>query len=405
MEPTRSHVPSLLSSLLFILGAALGLSVAVLMGVVALSRFLTGGNVDARETIILAIAGFEGLLLLGAAFVSIQKFLQRPSAETDSSFTISVRQVAACIFVAGIALLIGHQIVINQTINWLLLPILTLVAVILPILILLGLGIRKIPLGTRWQSWNVFGLAMTIVPFILFFLEIFAMVLILLLAVGIIASQPSLVFEMERLSQQIYLLGPDPEEMLELLAPIVTRPGVIATALIYFAVLVPLMEEFIKPLGVWFFANQLSSPAQGFALGALSGSAYALIETLGVSIQTADWAALLLSRIGTGILHVTASALMGGAIAFAVRERRYLRLLGTYLVSVSLHGLWNALAIFYTFSTLAETIEQRGFLHEIRVPVVSGMAILAITMLAMLILSNRRMRKTIPLEAAEPLVI
>lgn len=405
MEPTRSHIPSLLSSLLFILGAVLGLSVAVLMGVVAMSRYLTGGNVDARETIILAIAGFEGLILLGAAFVSIQKFLRRPSAERDSSFTISAWQAAASIIVAGTALFIGHQIVVNQTVNWLLLPVLTLVAVILPLLILLGLGIRKIPLGTRWQTWSVFGLAMTIAPFILFFLEVIAMVAILILAVGFIAFQPALVFEMEMLAQQIYMLGPESEAMLELLAPFMTRPGVIAMALIYFAVLVPLMEELIKPLGVWLFANQLSSPAQGFALGAMSGSAYALIETLGVSVQTTDWAALLLSRIGTGVLHVTASALMGGAIALAVRERRYMRLLGTYLVSVSLHGLWNALAIFYTFSTLAEYIQERGFLYEIRLPVVVGMAILAIAMLVLLIQSNRRMRKTIPLEAGEPAAI
>jgi RsiW-degrading membrane proteinase PrsW (M82 family) len=209
---------------------------------------------------------------------------------------------------------------------------------------------------------------------------------------------------MERLSRQLYFIGPNPEAMARQLAPLLTRPGVIGVALTYFAVIVPLLEELIKPLGVWLFANRLSSPAQGFALGALSGAGYALIETLGVSAQTAEWASLLLSRIGTGILHITASALMGGAIAYAVRERRYFRLFRTYLASVSLHGLWNTLAILYTFSTLTEYTEQQGFLAGLQLPVSIGMGILAVAMLGILILSNRRMSSTIPQEPSEQLL-
>lgn len=401
MRKTQTHIPSLLGSLLFSLGAVLGLSVAVLMGVVVLSTFLTGGKVDASQTIVLAVAGFEGLVLLGAAFVSIQKLLQKPAAETDSSFTITAPQIVTCLILAGMAVLIGHLVNKNGTVNWIVLPVLTLAAVSLPILTLLGLGIRDMPLGARWQSWNVLGIAMTLAPFLLVVIETLVMIFILILAFVFVASQPDLASEMERLSRRIIVLGPDPEAMARQLAPLMTRPAVIGVALIYFAGIVPLLEELIKPLGVWLFANRLSSPAQGFALGALSGAGYALIETLGVSAQTADWASLLLSRIGTGILHITASALMGGAIAFAVRERRYFRLLGTYLVSVSLHGVWNALAIFYTFSTLSEYLEQDGPLNGIGLPVAVGMGVLAVVMLGILIIANRRMGNTIPQETSE----
>jgi hypothetical protein len=393
---TQSHLPSLLGSLLFILGAVLGLGVAVLIGVVALSTFLTGGEVDASQTIVLAVAGFEGLVLMGAAFVSIQKFLQNPFAETVSSFTISIWQIVALVVLAGGAVLIGHLVNSNGTINWIVLPVLTLAAVSLPILIILGLGIRGVPLGARWKSWSVLGIAMTLAPFLLIVIETIVMVIIFVFAVVFIASQPDLVTEIERLSNQIYVIGPDPEAMARRLAPFLTQPAVIGVAMIYFSIVVPLVEELIKPLGVWLFANRLSSPAQGFALGALSGAGYALVETLGVSAQTADWASLLLSRIGTGILHITASALMGGGIAFAVRERRYLRLLATYLASVSLHGLWNGLAILYTFSTLSDYLEQAGPLDGIGLPVSIAMGILAVVMLSLLILSNRRIRKTLP---------
>jgi RsiW-degrading membrane proteinase PrsW (M82 family) len=145
-------------------------------------------------------------------------------------------------------------------------------------------------------------------------------------------------------------------------------------------------------LGVWLYAKKLHSPAQGFALGALSGSAYALIETLGVSAQSEEWASLLLARVGTGLLHVTTTAIMGTAIFYAFQERRYLRLLGMYILSVSLHGLWNALALLYGFSTITDTLA----LSEYRTPLIISMSILAGIFLITLLLSNRRMRLSLP---------
>src|SRR4030095_3220829 len=152
-------------------------------------------------------------------------------------------------------------------------------------------------------------------------------------------------------------------------------------ALLYIAILVPALEEIFKPLGVWLLAGKLKSPAQGFTLGALSGAGYALIETIGVSSQTVEWASLLFSRIGTGVLHITTSALMGAAIVLAWRERRYLWLLGIYILAVALHGLWNALAITYTFSSLVNLLDQPGPLMTLQQPIGIGMGILAIVIL------------------------
>jgi len=405
MKSSQTHLPSLLSSLLFVLGALLFLSVALLMGITALSAFFTGADVQARQTIILAVSAFEGLILLIAGFISIQKFLHKPFAEKDSSFSISVSQIVISLVIAAGVMLLGSWISVNGRVNWLVLPVLTLPAVAFPIFILLGLGVRKIPLGTRWQASNVFGLAMTLVPFILIFLEIFALLFVLIIVVTFLISRPALPFEIQRLTEQIYILGPESEAAQALLLPFLTKPAVIAVALSYFAVLVPMLEEIFKPLGVWFFAHKLSSRAQGFALGALSGSAYALIETLGVSAQTADWATLLLSRIGTGLLHVTTSALMGGAIIYAIQKRRYLSLLGTYVLSVSLHGLWNALALLLTFSTITEQIGQSSPLNGIQSRVTIGMVSLAVVLLIILLLSNRKMRGTIiPTVSEEPIL-
>jgi RsiW-degrading membrane proteinase PrsW (M82 family) len=192
------------------------------------------------------------------------------------------------------------------------------------------------------------------------------------------------------------VLGPQSEEAIELLAPFITSPGVMAVVLIYIALLVPAVEEIFKPIGVWLFARKLDSASQGFALGALSGAGYALIETIGVSGQQAsDWAEILFSRIGTGLLHITTSALVGAAIVLALRERRYMRLLGSYLFAVLLHGLWNALAMFFTFSTIADMTGQAGQLSALQPFMIAAMAALAVVLFGILILHNRKWRKTV----------
>jgi RsiW-degrading membrane proteinase PrsW (M82 family) len=175
-------------------------------------------------------------------------------------------------------------------------------------------------------------------------------------------------------------------------------------ALIYIAVLVPAIEELLKPLGVWLLAGRLDSAAQGFTLGALSGAGYALIETVGVSGQAEEWASLLFSRIGTGLLHITTSALMGAAIVITWRQRRYLRLIGSYFLVVLLHGLWNTFATLYTFSMLAELIDQPGRLSTLQPMMIAVMSLLAVILFVILLAFNRRMQKTVPALPSESII-
>jgi hypothetical protein len=396
MKSSSNHFPSLFAALLFIVAAMLFLSVASVMFVTSFSMLLQGKAIQAQQTIVLIVSVFEALVLMVATFVAIQRYRQQAFASKDASFTIGLKEIAASLLIAGIIILIGHEIKANDAFNWLILPLLTIPAVALPIFVILGLGVRNLPLGTRWQSWGIFGVAMTLAPFLLGILEIVVLIFLIFLVVAILMSQPNFATDMERLSRQLYILGPESKAARNLLLPYITNPAVVGIALAYLSILVPMIEELLKPLGVWLSANRLSSPAQGFALGALSGSAYALIETLGVSAQTADWASLLLSRIGTGMLHITTSALMGAAIMYAFHERRYLRLIGTYILAVSLHGLWNALAVLYSFSVITESLEKQNSFTKYQTPLIVVMVVLAILLLSILLLSNRRMRATLP---------
>ena len=360
------------------------------MGVTALGSLLAGKSVEANQTIFFLAFGFEGLILLIATFISIQKFLNKPTVEGQSLLSLSGAQIAVCIIAAGIAVLIGSLISSNESINWWLLPVLTIPGSCASTMAVAGIRHPKTSIGNALANMDRAGSRNDSGPLILIILEAVVIIIGFIGAILYIFSQPELLVEVQRLSQEMLLLDPNSEAALSLIAPYLARPIVLVSALSYFALIIPAIEEIFKPIGVWLFAGKLESPAQGFALGALSGAGFALAETFGVSGQTSEWASLLLSRIGTGVLHITTSALMGAAIVLAWRERRYFRLLGTYLLVIALHGLWNALAIIYTFSSLGDFLDQPGPLMTLQQPIGIGMGILAIVIFGILILSNRK---------------
>src|ERR1044071_3663347 len=138
MKSSQSHLPSLLTSLLFIVGAMVFFSVALITGITAVATLLAGREVHAQQTILCAVSGFEALVLLAATFISIQRYRQQPFTQQDFSFRIRPWQIVFYLLMVAIVVLIGYQFGEKSSFNWLLLPVLTIPAVALPILILLG---------------------------------------------------------------------------------------------------------------------------------------------------------------------------------------------------------------------------------------------------------------------------
>jgi len=392
MKTQQTHLASLFGFLLFILGALLLFLGGLLLGLSAITEFFIKNQTNAQSTVFFVVLSFEGALLLGAAIIAFLKFLNKPAAEVPMSFPFSWWHIAVGIVGSGLALWIGSRIQSLDSVNWIVLPFLTIPAIILPLWMILGIGTRNTPPSSRWRTCGVFGLSMTLVPFILLILEVFIGFIVAIMAAVYIVSQPDLMTELQRLFVQFQFVDPQSEEALKLLAPLATRPSVVITILVYLAVFVPLVEELFKPLGVWMLGRKLNSASQGFALGALSGAGYALMETANVSGQVGEWGSLLLARIGTGLLHITTSALMGAAIVMAWRERRTLRLLGTYLAAILLHGLWNTVAVAYGVSNLGGMFDQTDRFDSIHTVATVLMGILAVVLLATLLTTNSRLR-------------
>ena len=115
---------------------------------------------------------------------------------------------------------------------------------------------------------------------------------------------------------------------------LMASPAVVASVFVYIAVLVPLIEEILKPIGVWLLAGRKLTPVDGFMAGVLSGAGYALFENLFLSSSGEQWMSVVLARVGTGAVHMFTTSLVGWGLASAWGQGRYLRLALSFALAV-----------------------------------------------------------------------
>lgn len=341
----------------------------------------------------------SGALLLPSAVYAFLRVIGKP--DTDRPHLPFLRPTLLILFLP-LVLLLGYWVSRQEVIAWLFLPPLHILAVGLPVLWVLYLGRRDLPAGTPQRMWGVFGSGLVLGPALILVLEIAALLAFVLIAIIVVAASPDLMDELTRLGQQFMFGRPSPEELAQIFGGYITRPAVILAILAYGSVVVPLIEELIKPVGVWLLAGRSLTPYEGFVAGALSGAGYALFESLALSANGGEeWVYVVVARIGTAFIHILTTSLMGWALALAWRDRRYFNLLLTYLTAVTIHGLWNGLTLMATVSQLASAQgEQPPLLVErLGLAAPAALVLLAAGAFATLLLANRALRRTSRAEA------
>jgi len=310
-----------------------------------LEVFSYSTSLNASLPLFLTAAGTlaSAILILPSAILSLRRILGRSAATYPRG--PAWFQPGLLILLFPVVVLLGY-LVINQTeLAWLILPFLHVLAVIIPVFWLLYMILRGLPLGSPQRSWGVFNSGLVLGPIIVMIIELIAAVVIGILGMFYISSQPGLIDEITALFQDMTTIPSDPEAMIEALAPYLTSPVVILAIFLFVSVIVPLIEEAVKPIGVWLLIGRRLSAVEGFTAGILSGAGFALFENLAMTSTGVDWALPVISRIGTAIMHIFTAGLMGWALVNARREKRYLQLGMTYLLAIFIHGFWNALSI------------------------------------------------------------
>jgi len=279
---------------------------------------------------------------------------------------------------------------------WLVLPPLIVVSALLPLLWFLYLGAQGLALDWESDGWGVISTSLVITMPLILVVEVG---LFLVLAVGAfvwVAGRPELAQQLQDLVRTLETV--DPRVLEAYLQDVFSQPGVLTLLLLLVAGAIPLIEEFFKPLAVWTFAGRKITPAQGYLIGLLAGACFALLENLSALSGVAGMGSLptLVGRLGTALLHMTTSGLVGWSLASAWQGHGPWRVLGTYLLAVFLHSLWNAFGLLMGIGTLfpmpSSATSQLAHLGSLA-PIILG--ILAIFNFIFILAANRHFRREV----------
>ena len=293
--------------------------------------------------------------------------------------------------------LLGGQWITQTTLAVWLLPWFNILALLIPIWWLVEFGRQQLPLGSSQRSWGLVSISLGVTPLITLLAELILTVLVVLVVFMKLSVEPVWMEKFNQLIIQFNQSDFDPQFFASFLKDLLASPLVITAIFLTVGLFMPLMEELLKPLGLWALRKRLLTPAEGFSGGLICGAGFALIESATMIAQTgggSDWGQMVLLRIGTSLLHMTASGFVGWGLASAWRQKKYGRTMLTILAAAGVHGLWNTLAILivllpFITSTGAQTALLQGSLGVGTFIMASILILLAIA----LFLMNHRLRR------------
>jgi hypothetical protein len=295
-----------------------------------------------------------------------------------------------------VLLLMGHLIVSQGWLPELLLPPIQVLAIAIPILFLINFGRRGFGNNSPQRSWGVVTFNLSFTQTIVIFVEVLLLLGLIILGMIWVASQPDLLAELNHLSDRLVKAQMSPEVVQRILSPYLESPITIFLILFYIAGLAPLMEEILKPIGMWLLAGKKISPQQGFELGMVCGGIFAFLESNSILLLPPDpqWIGLIIGRTGTGVMHIVASGIAGWGLALAWSKANYLKLALATLISFLIHGTWNSFSV---FSAVAEMVDAQSDFGALIVQLGNVapfvLVILALILFGVLQFSNARLRK------------
>jgi hypothetical protein len=271
-----------------------------------------------------------------------------------------------------------------------------LLAMLIPVAIFAWIASGGLAWGSRRRLWAAFSLGMTGGTLLSLLAEYALVAVGVVLGALVLAVRPDLLNGLLELQQQVQNAG-DMEELLTTLAPVLTRPWVFMLVLSFASLFAPLIEEAAKPLAVWILGRRLHAPAEGFALGALSGAGFALLEGLMAASGMAETPYFgIPARLASSLMHITLSGMVGWGIASALLEKRWGRLAAVFALSVSLHGMWNGSALLAVYGSLRFSLAEMTYDPVSLLSMVGGVGLLGLVFVLIAVslpLLNQRLRQ------------
>ncbi|MBC7251316.1 MAG: PrsW family intramembrane metalloprotease [Anaerolineae bacterium] len=326
--------------------AAVGLSL-VATGPLAGAVIVVFALVLPRETSLLSS------VLMGASFAALGLGLGGPLAwqgiralqgYPSAPFRPPRAWVLALLFIPTVFL--GQLCLSLQLVPWLTLPPFHVLAIAIPPACVLAYAGHRLALaGVRWRDVILQGAGGAFLSTTLaFLLELVSGLGLVFLVVAIVATTPSGRAEIETLLANLRdpLWVANVENVYDLLL----RPGVALPAALLIVVIVPLIEELLKPLGVLLLSYRRPTRAQAWLGGLACGAGFALAEGMLNTTTSAEvWGLIAPVRAGASLMHCLSCGLVALGWQRLLVERRPWKLVGAFVVSVTMHALWNLAAV------------------------------------------------------------
>lgn len=303
----------------------------------------TSGNAVQTNVIFGSAAGFG--VLLGTVLLWQGWNAARGGAPLQAARAFPPVPVLVVAFLGAVLLGVGAlaiPIVPSRAIAF---PPWHFVAATLPPLALLAYGAHRLGRNSGLRalvvsfSWG--ALAATTLAFIL---EMIVALVLIVIAALIVTRLPNSRALIDQVQAQLRLAQRTQD--FSAISEWLSNPAVLAALLLYFAVIIPPIEEAVKALVVAFIDPRRTHKAEAVLWGMGAGAGFAVVETVfNASVSLAAWAPLILLRVGAAVVHVANGANMGRGWYAARVERRWPQPLLAYVVSVLYHAAWNAVAI------------------------------------------------------------
>ena len=330
------------------------------------------------------------LLTIPSLVSSIRRLAGKPPRITTGVLflisTLSLVLVPLFIFLGG-------RLSTSENGAWLFGPINVLI-VFIPLWWFLELGRLRLTQVSAQCQWGVASFSFFITLPLVIVVELIVMGIGLLLGAAWLVQQPEFAPVFQQLEQALSTGAFDPQNLGVDWLSLLQRPGIIISIVMAAALIVPLIEELLKPLGVWALIKRGLTPTGGFIAGMLSGAAFALIESLfSLSAVSGDeWVYTVLGRVGTGLLHLTLTGFNGWALASSWKDGHAIRTGTIFILTVLVHGTWNLFALLMGLNMVGNE-PQMDVNPALTASAPWVLAALAVGMLVALVIMNLHLRR------------
>jgi hypothetical protein len=147
--------------------------------------------------------------------------------------------------------------------------------------------------------------------------------------------------------------------------------------LLIYAVVAPVVEETLKPLGAVLIIRRLRTRSEDFLVGLAAGIGFNIIETVGVYIMPmgqSDWITIALVRLGGGLLHGVGAGLATLGWWYLINGKgvplRFLKGFGLILYAMAQHAINNGANVLFGLlpGPVLSALSQPFYLGRLPIP-------------------------------------